>query len=125
MRGESAGLWPQASAKRTVHPFLSASISRDRVPLAVQVTERPRSTRKHKRRRRPTGDFFRPDQVAELLDVSLRTLETWRKEGKGPRFSKEGRLVFYLRSDIDEWHADRTGRSTAEFKDKYVPAAKR
>lgn len=48
----------------------------------------------------------------------------WRANGKGPAFTKEGRLVLYLRADIDQWLADRRGRSTSEFK-PYVPASRR
>ena len=51
-------------------------------------------------------------ETTELLDESSfeaqygqprRTLQKWRVEGRGPRFLKVGRRVFYRRSDIEAW----------------------
>ena len=50
--------------------------------------------------------------TTELLDEQAfeaeygqprRTLQKWRVEGRGPRFLKVGRRVFYRRCDIEEW----------------------
>lgn len=41
--------------------------------------------------------------VAEMLGVSLRTLQRWRKQGKGPPSTKIGRKVFYERNDLRKW----------------------
>ena len=50
---------------------------------------------------------YKPDQlltehqVAELLGISVRTLQSWRNQvGKGPRPQKIGSLVRYLYSDV-------------------------
>jgi hypothetical protein len=40
------------------------------------------------------------DETAKLLNVKPQTMVTWRHEGKGPRYLKIGRSVFYRRSDI-------------------------
>jgi excisionase family DNA binding protein len=42
-------------------------------------------------------------QLADELQVSLRTLERWRQEGSGPAFIRVGRSPRYRRSDIDAW----------------------
>jgi predicted DNA-binding transcriptional regulator AlpA len=40
---------------------------------------------------------------AEMLGRSPRTLQRWRKKGKGPASTKIGRKVFYELNDLQEW----------------------
>lgn len=40
-------------------------------------------------------------KLAERWDVSTRTLQRWRREGKGPQFLRLGRRVLYPFSEID------------------------
>lgn len=98
------------------------------VSLAVQVAETsvPRRAKKRpKRRRRPADpNLLTPKDAASLLGKSERTLEEWRRVGKGPKYSKDGRSIWYRRDRIAEYLADREGQSTEEFK-PYVPAGKR
>lgn len=42
-------------------------------------------------------------RVAKMLGCSLRTLQRWRTEGKGPPSTKIGRKVFYELNDLQEW----------------------
>ena len=42
-------------------------------------------------------------QLADELQVSVRTLERWRQEGTGPTFIQVGRSPRYRRSDVDAW----------------------
>jgi excisionase family DNA binding protein len=42
-------------------------------------------------------------EVAEYLRVTVRTLATWRAEGRGPRPLRVGRGIRYRRSDVDAW----------------------
>jgi excisionase family DNA binding protein len=42
-------------------------------------------------------------QLAEELQITVRTLERWRQEGTGPAFIWVGRSPRYRRSDIDAW----------------------
>lgn len=42
-------------------------------------------------------------QVAELLHVSIRTLEEWRQTHTGPPYRKMGKHVRYLRSEVLAW----------------------
>lgn len=49
---------------------------------------------------------MRPEQLAELLQVDVRTLQRWHSEGVGPRRLRlPGRSVRYLRSDVEAWLA--------------------
>lgn len=43
------------------------------------------------------------EQVAELLQVSPRTIEEWRQTHSGPPFRRVGRHVRYLRSEVLAW----------------------
>jgi excisionase family DNA binding protein len=42
-------------------------------------------------------------QLADELQVSVRTLERWRQEGTGPAFIQVGRSPRYRRADVDAW----------------------
>lgn len=54
------------------------------------------------------------DDAASLLSVSVKTLEAWRRLGKGPAFVKLGRSVRYTMRAIDQFTSDRTVRNSAE-----------
>jgi excisionase family DNA binding protein len=41
--------------------------------------------------------------VAELLGISIKTLQKWRCNSNGPSYVKVGRLVRYRRSAIEKW----------------------
>lgn len=42
-------------------------------------------------------------QAAEILGLKSGTLEVWRSKGRGPRFRKIGRKVFYNTNDLEEF----------------------
>ena len=42
-------------------------------------------------------------QTAELLNISIRTLQAWRIKLTGPRFVRVGRAIRYRRSDLLAW----------------------
>ena len=86
---------------------------------SVSLTSRPRTPRrgrlpilKRPLLRRPLlatrslstiDDFSVSVVVAEMLGRSLRTLQRWRKKGKGPPSTKIGRKVYYELNDLQEW----------------------
>ena len=43
------------------------------------------------------------DQAAELLALSVRTLQAWRLRGTGPRFVRAGRAIRYRKADLTAW----------------------
>ena len=54
------------------------------------------------------------NKAAELLGVSVRTLQAWRFRGGGPRYCKIGRAVRYLRRELVSFQQTHTIGSTAE-----------
>jgi excisionase family DNA binding protein len=56
-------------------------------------------------------------EAAQMLRISVRTLERLRVSGGGPTYIKTGRLVRYRQSDLDKWISDRERHSTSESVD--------
>ncbi|MGE0530766.1 MAG: helix-turn-helix transcriptional regulator [Hyphomonadaceae bacterium] len=54
------------------------------------------------------------DEAAQVLCVSVKTLEAWRRLGKGPMFVKLGRAVRYTMRDLNQFTLARTVRNAAE-----------
>ena len=52
--------------------------------------------------------------TAKLLDLSERTLERFRLEGRGPSFRKFGRRVVYAMSDVVAWAEGQRRTSTSD-----------
>ena len=44
-----------------------------------------------------------PEDLSLALDVNTHTLMTWRREGKGPDFTRLGKAIFYRRADVLTW----------------------
>lgn len=42
-------------------------------------------------------------EAADYLGLSPRTLEKWRTQGRGPRYSRPGRRVVYRVADLDAY----------------------
>jgi predicted DNA-binding transcriptional regulator AlpA len=56
-----------------------------------------------------------PQEVANMLGLTERTLERWRITGEGPRYSKLSRsTVRYMREDVVSFVADRLRANTAQ-----------
>jgi predicted DNA-binding transcriptional regulator AlpA len=47
--------------------------------------------------------FISERRVAAMLGYSLRTLQRWRTEGKGPPSTKIGRKPFYELTELQKW----------------------
>jgi predicted DNA-binding transcriptional regulator AlpA len=43
------------------------------------------------------------EELAERLQVKMRTVQTWRYQGKGPKVTKLGPLVRYRPRDVEAW----------------------
>lgn len=57
-----------------------------------------------------------PDPSAEAIEVATRTLESWRREGKGPRFVKIGRFIKYPLGGLIEFVNKKTFTTTRQAK---------
>ncbi len=49
------------------------------------------------------GEILTPEQVAEFLQVSPRTIEEWRRTRTGPPWRRRGHHVRYLRREVLVW----------------------
>jgi excisionase family DNA binding protein len=66
-----------------------------------------------------TGDLkmqplLTQDEAAELLRLSVRTVERLRVSGRGPKFLKAGKSVRYRECDLVAWVEARVVGSTSE-----------
>lgn len=52
-------------------------------------------------------------QLPHYVGIAQQTLARWRHEGKGPRYVKAGRRIFYRTGDVRSWIDDQTRQSTA------------
>ena len=59
---------------------------------------------------------FNTEQLAKLIDISPRTLQRWRLEGKGPKYFKLGSRVLYSEEQINEWLCKCQTSSTTDTK---------
>jgi hypothetical protein len=53
-------------------------------------------------------------QSADLLNLSVRTLQAWRSAGGGPLFVRAGRAIRYRRRDLLTWIEDSTNTAAGE-----------
>jgi predicted site-specific integrase-resolvase len=54
-------------------------------------------------------------QVCEVLGVNIKTLNSWRVSGKGPKFCKlSGRSIKYLETDVTAYVLNSVRSSTSE-----------
>jgi excisionase family DNA binding protein len=52
-----------------------------------------------------TDSLGTPEQVADYLQIPVKTLAEWRSRGGGPRYSKVGRHARYDWADVRAWLA--------------------
>jgi DNA-binding transcriptional MerR regulator len=54
------------------------------------------------------GSFIQTSDLADLLHTSVRSLERWRSEGRGPSYYEiSGGRILYRQKDVNEWLASR------------------
>jgi predicted DNA-binding transcriptional regulator AlpA len=58
--------------------------------------------------------LLRENEVSARLGLSVRTLQKWRLEGRGPRFVKLGNAVRYDPADLDLFVREGARGSTSE-----------
>jgi predicted site-specific integrase-resolvase len=51
-------------------------------------------------------EMLTPQELADELRVSVRTLRGWRDRGRGPRVTRVEGAIRYRRSDVDRWLAE-------------------
>lgn len=56
------------------------------------------------RKTAPAQDRLRtPDEVADRITISAKTLANWRSAGTGPAYARIGGRVRYRDADVDRW----------------------
>ena len=73
-----------------------------------------KETRKRARTQPPTReDMMLNAAAAAWLGLSPRTLDRFRVEGRGPKFVKLGKRIFYLEADLREYVEGNRRQSTS------------
>jgi excisionase family DNA binding protein len=60
-----------------------------------------------------TRALWTSEEVAEVLQMPVRTLERWRHVGSGPRYIAMGRHIRYRWSDVEAWLEAQAAKSAA------------
>lgn len=61
-------------------------------------------------------------EAAAYLRTSVPTLERWRANGVGPRFTRNGSRILYHRADLDAWLVSRrVDFALRELPERLVP----
>jgi hypothetical protein len=55
------------------------------------------------------GSLLAPNQVAEALGVTTKTLTNWRARGMGPGFVRIAGRIYYPRAAYDAFWVEQTG----------------
>jgi len=54
-------------------------------------------------------------QAAEILNLTRRALQSWRVQGRGPKFVRiSGACIRYRQEDLSDWIESRLRTSTSE-----------
>lgn len=61
----------------------------------------------------PLTRLLKPEEVAELLGVTVQFLAKWRTYGQGPKFVRVGGRIRYRPADIEKYIAEQTVQSTS------------
>jgi hypothetical protein len=57
---------------------------------------------------------LRQKQLAERWQISPRTLEQWRWQGRGPKYLKIGAIVVYRLEDVEAFEAEHLHLNTTK-----------
>ena len=73
--------------------------------------------------------YLNSQEAADILRISVRTLERMRVEGTGPKYLKAGAgtrsRVLYRLADLDTWLDTRSFSSTSEYQSTSAQGAGR
>ena len=52
--------------------------------------------------------FIDTNELADIMDVPVSTVRTWRSRGQGPRFTRVGRTLRFSTADVIAWLQENT-----------------
>jgi len=87
-----------------------------RVPLRFSEMKPTGDKPMHSARTDEADALLTEVQTADLLNISIRTLQAWRVRGGGPRFVRAGRAIRYRRRDLLTWMEQNTAISTSDVR---------
>jgi predicted DNA-binding transcriptional regulator AlpA len=97
---------------------LQRTVRRGRTGSQSEPDKQRREADRPQRPASPTPPALDPlldeNQVAQVLNISVRTLQGWRVRGGGPRYVKLGGAVRYRRSEVKQHILDSLRGSTSE-----------
>ena len=67
-------------------------------------------------RQQEVMQLLTPKQTSEALNLSVKSLATWRCKGLGPTFVKVGGRVLYPKSHLLTWLASQEANSTGQAR---------
>lgn len=79
-----------------------------------QLRKTPRTPRTPRTREYSTNELLKPVAASRVLRVAPKTLAQWRVSGRGPVFSKVGRMVVYRYADLIKYASQNSRLSTSE-----------
>lgn len=86
-----------------------------KIPVKPEVQSQNLQQSQHLQNQNPKSDqLLTQQQVSEVLQIKVGTLQNWRADGEGPPFVKIGGAVRYRRQDLDQWIESRVVAS--DFK---------
>lgn len=68
-------------------------------------------------------DFIAEAELADQLNVSIRSLREWRRRRQGPAATLIGRQIFYRAETVQNWLLSRQKRATRERAKRTTAAA--
>ncbi len=60
------------------------------------------------------GVLLSPTELAEYLNLPVKTIYTWRHTGHGPQGFRAGRHVRYREEDVQRWIAEQTAKAAGD-----------
>lgn len=85
-----------------------------KIPVKPEVQSQNLQHSQHLQGNVKSDQLLTQQQVSEVLQIKVGTLQNWRADGEGPPFVKIGGAVRYRRQDLDQWIESRVVAS--DFK---------
>lgn len=65
------------------------------------------------------ADLITIEEAAEVLDIPVATLRSWRLAGKGPRAARIGKRLRFVRTEVEGYYASEFNAQSSDV-DKAV-----
>ncbi|WP_034643110.1 helix-turn-helix domain-containing protein [Desulfovibrio inopinatus] len=86
---------------KAVHDLLAAVATELATGIEVRIEVRDMRGEEEPVTHQPDKRSLTQVEVESLYSIPIKTLETWRMQGKGPAYTKPGKRIYYFREDIE------------------------